>query len=144
MRKFGFLLLSLLAACSSLRPAETATPPPTATAVAPIPTQAIVHFYRRGVPVGPIYMTLYDGGNRIGDLIRGTYLDYDTAPGPRVFKATGAGAGSIPYATSLKAGQSYYLLVYFLGSPQQGNAAITPMDPATATAQMAPLKPAQP
>lgn len=76
----------------------------------------------------------------MGALPIGTYIQYYADPGPRSLKATGAYAGSIPYATTFVAGHSYYFSVYFLGDPQHGNTSLSPVDAAKATEQMANLK----
>ncbi|HEV2111567.1 MAG TPA: hypothetical protein VGT99_09455 [Gammaproteobacteria bacterium] len=89
-------------------------------------------------------MHIFDGQKDIGALTYGTYLDYTAATGPRVFKAIVAGSGSMPYATTLNGGRTYYFLAYFLGDQIRGEPALTPMDAATATAQIKDLKPANP
>ena len=136
LRKFSLLLLLLLAACAAIPPATQLSSLP--------PGKALVHIYRRAIPLGPVSLSVFDGGNAIGNLPEGSYLDYYADPGPNVFKAVAPGADNIPYATSLVAGQAYYLMVYFLGDQAKGNAAITQVDEATAAKQMMDLKPAGP
>lgn len=131
MRRFWIGLGLLLAGCAELPPAAP-------------PGKALVHFYRRAIPLGPANLVLVDDRRTLGSLPDGTYLDYVADPGPRVFKAMAPGTSSIPYATTLVAGQVYYLMVYFLGDQARGNAAVTPMDAATAAKHMASLKPAPP
>jgi hypothetical protein len=87
---------------------------------------------------------VYDGQRPLGILTGGSYLDFMADPGTRVFKAVAADSGSMPYATTLARGRTYYFLAYFLGEQSRGDAALTPMDATTATAQMANLKPVQP
>jgi hypothetical protein len=142
MRKLdlGLGLLLFLAACASAPP-PVATP--SALPAAP-PTQAVVHLYRRAIPLGPATLSIYDGATLVGALQSGTYLNYLAAPGPRSLKAIGPGAGTIPHATSFRAGQEYYFMVYFLGNQQSGNATITQVDADTARAALATLKPAAP
>jgi len=138
MRKLVFGSLLLLAACAT-------TPPVTTPAVPPTPsTKAVVHIYRRAIPLGPTTLSIYDGNALVCSLASGTYFQYLADPGPRSLKAVGQGAGSVPYATSFHAGQDYYLMVYFLGDQDTGNATITQVDAATAQAVLATLKPANP
>jgi hypothetical protein len=103
-----------------------------------------VHFYRRAIPLGPATLSIYDGQTLVGALTSGTWFQYQADPGPRSLKAIGPGAGSIPHATSFRAGQEYYFMVYFLGNQDVGNATITQVDAATAQAALASLKPANP
>ena len=130
MRRLWPLALLLLSACASLNQGPPSVPP----------DKAHVYIYRRAVPFGPTEMRIYDGQKPLGVLTGGSYLDYLADPGTRVFKAVGAGAGSMPYATTLSGGRTYYLLAYFLGDQSKGDAALTPMDAATATTQMKDLK----
>ena len=90
--------------------------------------------------MGPANLAVFDSASLIGTLPEGTYLDYYADPGPNIFKAMAPGADTIPYATSLVAGQTYYLMVYFYGDQTRGAAAITPVDAVTATRQMVTLK----
>jgi hypothetical protein len=133
------LSLLLLAACAS-HPVAPSAP---AIPVSP-PDKAMVHVYRRAIPLGPATLSVYDGQTLVGRLISGTYFQYLADPGPRSLKAVGLGAGSIPHATSFRAGQEYYFMVYFLGNQDTGNATITQVDAATAQAVLASLKPATP
>lgn len=139
MRKIVLGLLLLLAACAS-------APPPVVIPSAPaVPaTKAMVHFYRRAIPLGPATLSIYDGQTLVGSLTSGTYFQYLADPGPRSLKAVGPGAGSILHATSFRAGQEYYFMVYFLGNQDTGNATVTQVDAATAQAALATLKPATP
>lgn len=137
MRKLAFLLLLLLGACAS-RPPQPAPVPPAA------PTHAAVHVYRRAIPIGPESISVYDAGSLMGALPIGTYLDFQALPGPQVLKAIGDGATSLPYATTFRAGQTYYLMVYVLGNDRNGNVSLMPVDEATATKQMSNLKPIPP
>ena len=142
MRRLVVLgLLLLMAACASAPPATTPAAP---TAPAFPPTKALVHVYRRAIPLGPATLSIYDGAALVGSLASGTYFDYQADPGPRSLKAVGAGAGSIPHATTFRAGQEYWFMVYFLGDQDTGNATITQVDAATAQAILATLKPAAP
>ena len=138
MRRFALSLLLLLSACA-LAPQA----PAPGAEVTPA-GKAAVHIYRRTLPFSPANISIYDAGRQVGTLQSGTYLDYLADPGPRSLKALGAGAGSIPYATSFRAGQTYYLMVYFLGDQIKGDASLMPVDPTTALAQIASLKPASP
>jgi len=128
LRQASLALLLLLAGCAAIPPAVP-------------PDKALVHIYRRAQPPNPADIAVFDGTRQIGALPEGSYLDYLTDPGPRVFKAEAPNAGNIPYATSLAAGQTYWFMVYILGDQLRGNAAIAPMDQATAEKQMATLKP---
>lgn len=136
LRKSWLLVLLLLGACATAPPAPTIPALPAG--------KALVHIYRRAIPFGPPNLSLFDGGNLIGHLPGGSYLDDYADPGPHIFKVAAPGNTSIPYATSLVAGQTYYFMVYILGNQQRGNAAITPVDAATAAKQMADLKPVNP
>ena len=128
------LLLLFLGACATLAPGP-----------APVPAdKARVYIYRRAVPIGPVTLHIFDGQKDIGALSYGTYLDYTADTGPRVFKAIVAGSGSMPYATTLNGGRTYFFLAYFLGDQIRGEPALTPMDAVTATDQMKGLKPANP
>jgi hypothetical protein len=118
--------------------------PSTPPAPAVPATQALVHIYRRAIPLGPATLSIYDGAALVGGLTSGTYLQYQAEPGPRSLKAVGQGAGSIPHATTFRAGQEYYFMVYFLGNQESGNATITQVDAATAQAALTSLKPATP
>lgn len=89
-------------------------------------------------------MQIFDGQKPLGTLTSGSYLDFMADPGTRVFKAAAAGSGTMPYATTLAGGRTYYFLAYFLGAQTKGDAALTPMDAATATAQMKDLKAVSP
>lgn len=134
MRRLWPVLFLLLGACATLTPG----PPP-------VPAdKALVYVYRRAVPVGPATLHIFDGQKDIGALAYGTFLDYTADPGPRAFKAVVAGSGSMPYATTLSGGRTYYFLAYILGDELRDEPALTPMDAATATAQMKDLKPAVP
>ena len=133
-------LLLFLAACASAPPPVATTPPAPAVPA----TKAIVHFYRRAIPLGPTTLFIYDGQTLVGSLVSGTYFQYEADPGPRSLKAIGSGAGSIPHAASFRAGQEYWFMVYFLGSQDSGNATITQVDAATAQAALSTLKPANP
>jgi hypothetical protein len=145
MRRLSLLFLSLLAACASQPPAPAPIPAPAAATAPAIPAgKAAVHIYRRAIPLGPAVLSIYDGSSLVGGLRSGTYLDYYADPGARSLKASGPGASSIPYATTFKAGQSYWLVVYFLGDQARGDASLAPVDAATAEKQMAGLKPADP
>jgi hypothetical protein len=149
VRKLVLPLLLLLSACATQAPISPPPSPPPAPAPRPaapsapaIPEgKAAVHLYRRALPMGPAILSIYDAGHPVGTLKSGTYLDYYADPGPRSLKALGPGAGSIPYATSFRAGQDYYFLVYFLGSQEKGDTNVVPVDATTATRQMAALKP---
>jgi hypothetical protein len=101
----------------------------------------VVHIYRREIPFGPANLSIYDGQTLVGVLAVGTYVEYYADPGPRSLKVIGTGAGNIPYATSFRAGQDYYLMIYFLGDQDKGDASLAPVDAATAIGQMASLKP---
>lgn len=136
MRKLWLLLLLLLGACSSLPPAPVAPVVPA--------DKSIVHLYRRAIPVGPANLLVTDGARPIGSLAIGGRMDYLADPGPRVFQAAVPGMRSMPYATTLKVGQEYWFMVYFLGDQATGYTAIAPVDAGTAEKQMAPLKPAGP
>jgi hypothetical protein len=137
-------LLLFLAACASAPPTNTpATPAVPAAPVIPA-TQALVHVYRRAIPLGPVTLSIYDGAVLVGSLTSGTWFQYLADPGPRSLKAVGPGAGSIPHAATFRAGQEYYFMVYFLGNQDTGNATITQVDAATAQAALASLKPANP
>lgn len=130
MRRIWPIVLLLLSACASLNQG----PPP-------VPAdKAHVYIYRRAVPFGPTEMQIYDGQKGLGTLTSGSYMDLMADPGTRVFKAVAADSGSMPYATTLAGGRTYYFLAYFLGEQSKGDAALTPMDAATATAQMKGLK----
>ena len=127
MRRLWLLLPFLLAACATL----------------PLPDKAQVILYRRALPLAPpMDMAVYDGSRVVGALQDGSYLRYYASPGPRVFRAVAVSRNSIPYGTTLKAGQTYYLMVYSLGDQSSGDIAITPIDQATAATQIAGLKPA--
>ena len=128
----------LLAACASAPPLTT----PSAPAVPA--DKALVHVYRRAIPLGPNDLSIYDGQALVGTLASGTWFQYLADPGPRSLKAIGSGTGSIPHATSFRAGQEYYFMVYFLGNQESGNATITQVDAATAQSVLASLKPASP
>lgn len=134
MRKIALGLLLFLAACASV--------PPVAPAAES--TKALVHVYRRAIPLGPVSLSIYDGAALVGTLQSGTYFQYLADPGPRSLKAIGPGTGSIPYATSFRAGQDYYFMVYFLGNQDSGSATITQMDAATAQAALGNLRPTGP
>jgi hypothetical protein len=139
MRRLVLVGLALfLAACATTPPATTPAAPAKAS------TQATVHIYRRAIPLGPVTLSIYDGDALVGSVASGTYFQYLADPGPRSLKAVGPGAGSVPYATSFRAGQDYYLMVYFLGNQDTGNATITQVDTTTAQAALASLKPANP
>ena len=124
------LALLILSACASLNQGSPSVPP----------DKAHVYIYRRAVPFGPTEMQVYDGQKPLGVLTGGSYLDYLADPGTRVFKAVAIGTGSMPYATTLAGGRTYYLLAYFLGDQSKGDAALTPTDAVTAAAQMKDLK----
>lgn len=141
MRKLVFGLLLLLAACASAPPVTTPSAPPAPAVPA---GKALVHVYRRAIPLGPAVLSIYDGSVFVGTLTAGTYFQYLADPGPRSLQAIGQGAGSIPHATTFRAGQEYWFMVYFLGSQDTGNATITQVDAATAQAALAALKPANP
>lgn len=130
MHRLWLLVLLLLSACASLNQAPPSVPA----------DKAHVYIYRRAVPFGPAEMQVYDGQKPLGVLTGGSYLDFMADPGTRVFKAVAANSGSMPYATTLVGGRSYYFLAYFLGEQSKGDAALTPMDAATATTQMKDLK----
>ncbi|MGE5625958.1 MAG: hypothetical protein ACM3ZT_10470 [Bacillota bacterium] len=133
MRRLGLLsIFLLLAACAALPPAG------------PPPDKALVHVYRRALPPGPPEIALFDGAQPMGHLTAGSLLDYLTVPGPRLFKAEAQGLGSLPYATTLTGGRTYWFMIYVLGDQLRGNVTLAPMDEATAEKQMAALKPAQP
>ncbi|HEY4128686.1 MAG TPA: hypothetical protein VGN70_11605 [Gammaproteobacteria bacterium] len=140
MRRLAFGLVLLLSACASAPPHA-----PASSAAAPVPAipagKAAVHIYRREIPFGPPSLSIYDGQTPVGALTVGTYLNYYADPGPRSLKVRGTGVGNIPYATSFRAGQDYYLMVYFLGDQDKGDASLAPVDTATAINQMASLKP---
>ena len=148
MRRYLICLLLLLSACATRQQAPVTAPIPTAPAAPAAPAipagKAEVHIYRRAVPLGPTVLSIYDGARPLGELPIGTYIQYYADPGPRVLKAVGQGSSSIPYATTLVAGHSYYFTVYFLGDQQSGNASLAPVDVGKATAQMAALKPVSP
>jgi hypothetical protein len=133
MRRLWLLLLLFLAACGTLPPAPTVPP-----------DKAIVHLYRRALPVGPANLLVTADQRPIGSLGIGSRMDYLADPGPRVFQAAVPGMRSMPYATTLKGGQEYWFMVYFLGDQVTGYSAIAPVDAATAARQMAALKPAGP
>jgi hypothetical protein len=132
VRKLWPIALLLLSACASLNQTPLSVPP----------DKAHVYIYRRAVPFGPAEMQIYDGQKDLGILTSGSYMDFMADPGTRVFKALAPGSGNMPYATTLAGGRTYYFLAYFLGEQSIGNAALTPMDSTTATAQMKDLKPA--
>ena len=125
------LLLLALCACAIVQA------PPSAP-----PGKALVYAYRRAIPIGPATVHVFDGGKDVGALSGGTYLDFIADPGPRVFRAVVAGSSSMPYGTTLDAGRTYYFLVYLLGDQLRGIPALTPMDAASASAQVKDLKPA--
>ncbi len=139
MRRLGLCLLLFLSACATA-PQQPAVPP-----TAPVPAipagKAVVHIYRRAIPLGPVSVSIYDGNVLVGTLPVGTYFDYYADPGPRTLRVVGGGPGTLPRATSFSAGQTYYFMVYFLGDQDKGDANFAPMDAATAIGQMAPLKP---
>ena len=126
MRRLWPILFLLMTACASMTqvPAD----------------KAHVLVYRRAVPFGPAEMHIFDGVRDMGILTDGTYLDFMADPGPRAFKAVAPNTGSMPYATTLSGGRTYYFLAYFLGDQSRGDAALTPMDEDTAKTQMANLK----
>ena len=129
MRRLWILLPLILTACASLPP----------------PGKAEVYLYRRAVPLAQSQdtgITVYDGSTKLGTLQDGSYLHDYVDPGPRAFRATAVSRNTIPYATTLKAGQTCYLLVYSLGDQASGDIAITPVDQDTAQAQLASLMPA--
>jgi len=130
MRTAWLILLLLLSACASLPKAPSAVPA----------DKVLVYIYRRAIPIGPEDLHVYDGQTDLGALGPGDYLDYLADPGVRIFKPVAANAGSMPYATTLVGGRTYYLLAYFLGDEFKSAAALTPMDEATAKAQMTGLK----
>ncbi|HEY3858357.1 MAG TPA: hypothetical protein VGM47_01960 [Gammaproteobacteria bacterium] len=142
MRRLGLGLLLFLSACATA-PRQPSVPP-----AAPVPAipagKAVVHIYRRNLPFGPTSLSIYDGNVLVGVLPVGTYIDYYADPGPRALRVIGGGPGSLSHATSFRAGQTYYFMVYFLGDQDKGDASLAPMDAATAIGQMAPLKPATP
>jgi hypothetical protein len=142
MRRLGLCLLLFLSACATA-PRQPAVPP-----AAPVPAipagKAVVHIYRRAIPLGPASVSIYDGNVLVGTLPVGTYFDYYADPGPRSLRVVGGGPGSLPYATSFRAGQTYYFMVYFLGNQDKGDASFAPVDAATAIGQMASLKPSSP
>ena len=141
MRKIALGLLLFLAACASAPPVTT----PAAPSAPVVPaTKALVHMYRRAIPLGPAVLSIYDGNAVVGSLTSGTYFQYLADPGPRSLQAIGKGAGTIPHATTFRAGQEYWFMVYFLGSQDTGNATITQVDAATAQTALATLKPAAP
>lgn len=153
MRRYLICLLLLLSACATRQQVPAMAPIPTAPAAPAAPAipagKAEVHIYRRAVPLGPTVLSItvlsiYDGARPLGELPIGTYIQYYADPGPRVLKAVGRGSSSIPYATTLVAGHSYYFTVYFLGDQQSGNVSLAPVDTGKATAQMAALKPVSP
>lgn len=129
MRQLWPLLLLLLGACATVAPPS-----------APPPTQAQVFIYRRAIAPGVRPVHIYDGKKDVGWLPGGSYLDYLADPGPRVFRAVLPGNIDLPYATSLVAGRTYYLLVYTLGDQRTGQATLTQMDSASAIAQIEGLK----
>jgi hypothetical protein len=144
MRRLAFGLVLLVSACA-VAPPKAPAPAPAVAHVPVIPAgKAVVHIYRREIPFGPASLSIYDGQTFVGALPVGSYVNYYADPGPRSLKVIGSGTGSIPYATSFRAGQDYYLMVYFLGSQDKGDASLAPVDPATAIGQMAPLKPIAP
>lgn len=145
MRRLWLPLLLLLGACATQAPMPAPSPAPPATTAPAIPAgKAYVHLYRRAIPLGPAVLSIYDSGRSVGGLRSGTYLNYYADPGARSLKAVGPGAGSLPYATTFKAGQTYYFMVYFLGDQAKGDASIAPVDAATAAHEMAALKLAAP
>lgn len=81
-RKSWSLSLLLLAAC--------ATAPPAPTAPVLQAGKALVHIYRQAIPFGSPNLALFDGGNLIGNLPDGSYLDDYADPGPHVFKTAAA------------------------------------------------------
>ena len=127
LRRIWPLGLLALAACASLAPAPPAT-------------QAEVFIYRRAIApdAGPVH--IYDGEKDLGWLPGGRYLSYLADPGPRVFRTIHPGTANLPYATSLTAGRTYFLLVYILGDQRSGQPTLTQMDAASATAQIKDLK----
>jgi hypothetical protein len=143
VRRLALGLILLLSACASAPPRA-----PAPSAAAPVPAipagKAVVHIYRREIPFGPASLSIYDGQTHVATLAVGTYVDYYADPGPRSLKVLGTGVGNIPYATTFRAGEDYYLMVYFLGDQDKGDASLAPVDAATAIGQMASLKPAAP
>lgn len=129
-RSAWLCLLLLLSGCASLSQVQPAVPT----------DKALVYVYRRAIPVGPEDLHIYDGQKDLGSLGTGSDLHYLADPGPRIFKAVAQGSGSMPYATTLVSGRTYYLVAYFLGNEFKSAAALTPMDEASAKAQMAALK----
>jgi|GEM_PF-3124754 len=141
MRRLGLCLLLFLSACATApqKPAVPAAPLPAIPA-----GKAVVHIYRRAIPLGPSSVSIYDGNVLVGTLPVGTYFDYYADPGPRSLRVVGGGTGSLPHAANFAAGQTYYFTVYFIGNQDKGDASLAPMDAATAIGQMAPLKPSAP
>lgn len=131
MRRFWPILFLLVSACATLHQAPTTVPA----------GKALVYVYRRAIPFGPAEMHVYDGQQDKGVLTNGSYLDFMADPGPRAFKVVAGDSRSMPYATTLDGGHTYYFLAYFLGEQSKGDAALTPMDADTAKVQMANLKP---
>lgn len=104
-----------------------------AVAPPPAPDTADVIVYRSAAPIGTGVDTyLYDGNQLLGTLQRGHYLRLKLPPGPRVLKVLASQAGSVPYATTLSAGQTYYLMIYFRGLGVIGDFGLAPQDPASA------------
>ena len=145
IRRSVICLILFLSACASQPPvpATSVAAPAPASVASPsaiIPAgKAAVHIYRRATPLGPAELSLYDGNRTLGQLPIGTRLDYYADPGPRALKVVRQHVGSIPYATTFNAGQSYYFVVYFLGDQQKGDASLAPVDAAKAAAQMTSL-----
>jgi hypothetical protein len=123
----------ILLTCTALS-ACTAVPRPAAD-------KADVIVYRTAVPVGPdATVFIYDGDRLLGTLARGHYLHLELSPGPRVLKALAPAAGDIPYATTLTAGQTYYLMTYYRGLGSVGDFGLEPQDPASASSALKLLK----
>lgn len=135
MKRLWPILLLLLSACSTLHEAPITNVPA---------DKAHVYVYRRAVPFGPADMRVYDGQIDRGVLTNGSYLDFMADPGPRAFKVVAGTSGSMPYATTLSGGRTYYFLAYYLGEQSKGDASLTPMDQTTASAQMKGLQSATP
>lgn len=130
MRIWNLTPLLLVSACSVLQSAPTAQP-----------DKALVYAYRQALPLGPSGdIQLSDGKDRIASLPAGSYAYFYTTPGPRALKAESSNMGSLPYATSFSAGQTYYLLIYVLGNQATGEVRIAPVDASTAHFEMKDLK----
>lgn len=83
---------------------------------------------------------IYDHNHLLGTLGRGYYLRLKLSPGPLVLKVLAPETGDIPYATTLTAGQTYYLMTYYRGLGAIGEFGLLPQDPASGTSALKQLQ----